>query len=212
MKIFIGHDSRQPQNTLVCRKSIERFGHEVQLIDINKMRELGYDREKEDGSTEFTYTRFLTPLLNEYSGIALFCDSDFVWRKDPALVLEHIGESPVYCVKHQIEKVREEYKFNDHRNVWYPKKWWSSMMVFNCEHEDCRNLTVENVNTQSTSWLHRFEWAKEVGKLDETFNYLVGYYDHMFDPVAVHFTDGTPMYQRYANDEYAGDWNDLNRV
>lgn len=211
MKIYIGHDSRQPQNTLVCMKSIKRFGHEVEVIDRGEMQSIGYERE-EDGSTEFTYTRFLTPLLADYRGVALFCDSDFVWRKDPALVLPLIGQAPVSCVKHLIKQVRENRKFNEHRNEWYPKKWWSSMMVFNCAHKDCRNLTIESVNTKSAAYLHRMEWASEIGRLDETFNYLVGYYGWNPDPVAVHFTDGTPLYQKYAQDDFAGDWNDLARV
>lgn len=206
MKIFIGHDSRQPTNTLVCMKSIQRFGHEVQVIERHKMESIGYDRE-EDGSTEFTYTRFLTPLLANYSGVALFCDSDFVWRQDPALVLQHIGDDPVYCVKHLVKQVREDRKFLHNKNEWYPKKWWSSMMVFNAD--QCRNLTMETVNTQSASYLHRMEWASSIGKLDETYNYLVGYYNYIDDPVAVHFTDGTPMYKKYAQDDFAGDWNDL---
>lgn len=211
MKIYIGHDSRQPQNSIVCMNSIRRFGHEVTLIDRGEMQSIGYDRE-EDGSTEFTYTRFLTPLLNDYSGVALFCDSDFVWRKDPALVLAHLTDAPVTCVKHLIKQVRENRKFNEHKNEWYPKKWWSSMMVFNCGHEDCRNLTMETVNTQSAAYLHRMEWASEIGRLDETYNYLVGYYDFYDDPVAVHFTDGTPQYQKYAQDDFAGEWHDLRRV
>ena len=36
-----------------------------------------YNREDDKlGSTEFTFTRFLVPLLNNYKGWALFCDSD----------------------------------------------------------------------------------------------------------------------------------------
>jgi len=31
----------------------------------------------------------------------------------------------------------------------------------------------------------------------------------MKDPVAVHFTDGTPIYTDYAHDEFAEDYNDL---
>ncbi len=211
MRIFIGHDSRQPENTEVCIRSIERFGHKVEVIDREEMQAIGYERE-EDGSTEFTYTRFLTPLLADYRGMALFCDSDFVWRKDPALVLPLVGQAPVTCVKHLIKQVREDRKFNEHKNEWYPRKWWSSMMVFNCGHEDCRNLTIESVNTKSAAYLHRMEWASEIGALDETFNYLVGYYSWNPNPVAVHFTDGTPIYTDYANDDFAENFNDLRRV
>lgn len=59
MRIFVGHDSTQPENTDVCVRSIERFGHKVTLLDKEDLkRDHGYHRKKEDGSTEFTYTRF----------------------------------------------------------------------------------------------------------------------------------------------------------
>ena len=210
MRIFVGHDSTQPENTAVCVRSIERFGHKVTLLDKKDLqRDHGYKRKKEDGSTEFTYTRFLVPYLCGYKGIAMFCDSDFVWRKDPAILDRLVGDAPVTVVKHLVKQVREDHKFLAHKNEWYPRKWWSSMMVFNCDHEDCSVLTLDAVNKQTPQWLHRFEWASDIGRLDESYNYLVGYYNFNKDPVAVHFTDGTPIYTDYAHDEFAEDYNDL---
>jgi len=69
VRIFVGHDSTQPENTDVCVRSIERFGHQVTLLDKKDLeRDYGYNREVEDGSTEFTYTRFLVPYLCGYIG------------------------------------------------------------------------------------------------------------------------------------------------
>jgi len=215
MKIFVGHDSRQPENTEVCVKSIERFGHTVHLLDRNELKEqYGYERDSEDGSSEFTYTRFLVPYLCNYEGEAMFCDSDFVWRNDPSRIMTYVKASPpaVSCVKHLVKQVREDHKFLENKNVWYPRKWWSSMMYFNNAHPDSKKLTVEAVNTQSAQWLHRFEWTDDIGSLPETFNYLVGYYCFLDNPTAVHFTDGTPLYPEYANDEFAGDYNALKRL
>jgi hypothetical protein len=47
-----------------------------------------YYRKDNTGSTEFIYTRFLVPYLNNYQGWALFCDSDFLWFCDPTEILE----------------------------------------------------------------------------------------------------------------------------
>ena len=209
MRIFVGHDSRQPENTDVCVRSLERFGHEVHLLDKSKLK--GYNRDVEDGSTEFTYTRFLVPYLCNYEGSAVFCDSDFVWRKDPSAMIYHLdADAEVNCVHHLVKQVREDKKFLENKNEWYPRKWWSSMMYFN--NPLCTKLTLEAVNTQSAQWLHRFEWANKVGKIPETFNYLVGYYSFIDDPTAVHFTDGTPLYKEYSNEEFAEDYNELRRV
>ena len=40
-------------------------------------------------STEFTFTRFFVPYMNDFKGWAVFCDCDFLW-KIPAKNLENI--------------------------------------------------------------------------------------------------------------------------
>ena len=208
MKVFIGHDSRQDINTEACTASLKRFGHQVFLIDIDEMKQYGYERD-EDGSTEFTYTRFLVPFLCDYKGYALFCDSDFIWKQYPALLLDIINEGDaVSVVKHDIKNVRKGHKFCNNKNEWYPKKWWSSLMYFNCAHPSCKKLTVDAVNTLSPADLHRFEWVTSpfsIGEIPKEFNYLVGYYD-TGTPIGLHFTDGSPMHKDYVQDPYAEDW------
>lgn len=207
MKILIGHDSRQSANSSVCLSSLKSFGYDAELIELSKMRELGYTRE-EDGSTEFAYTRFLTPMLCDYEGLAIFCDSDFLWRKSPKeLELLENDVIPVYAVKHEKMRVRSTRKFLNNKNEWYDCKWWSSMMVFNCGHPEIKqNLTMENINTKSSQWLHRFEWSPIVAGLGTKYNHLVGYYPYREDAIAVHFTDGTPMYEEYRNEDYAEEY------
>jgi len=38
------------------------------------------------------------------------------------------------------------------------KKNWSSLMVFNCSHNDCKNLNLDNINNKSAKWFHRMDW------------------------------------------------------
>ena len=206
MKVFIGHDSTQEINSRACTHSLNRHGVDPDWIDLKRMRKMGYTRE-EDGSTEFAYTRFLVPHLCGYKGYALFCDSDFIWRDSPELMAPWIGDDPVSCVQHPRMEVYSSKKFRGNKNEWYYRKWWSSMMVFNCEHPDVvENLTLENVNSKSPAWLHRMEWASSVGKIPREFNHLVRYYNYDERAVAVHFTEGTPMYKEYRNDDYAKEW------
>ncbi|MDG1859452.1 MAG: hypothetical protein P8I94_10135 [Emcibacteraceae bacterium] len=206
MKIFIGHDSTQEINTRACTHSLNRFGFDPEWIDLKRMRKMGYTRE-EDGSTEFAYTRFLVPHLCGYKGYALFCDSDFIWRDNPKKLLDFAWQhAAVSCVPHPEMQVKTT-KFRGNKNEYYPRKWWSSLMFFDCSHEDVvQNLTLENVNNMPASWLHRMEWTDTVGTLPKEFNHLVRYYDYNPDAVAVHFTEGTPMYKEYREDDYANEW------
>lgn len=205
MRIFVGHDSSQEINTKACVASLKQFGFEPETIDLKRMRKLGYTRE-EDGSTEFAYTRFLVPHLCGYKGYAMFCDSDFIWRDSPELMTPWIEDDPVSCVQHPKMEVACT-KFRGNKNEWYYRKWWSSMMVFNCEHYDVvENLTLENVNSKSPAWLHRMQWASSIGRIPREYNHLVRYYDYDKSAVAIHFTEGTPMYREYRNDDYADEW------
>ena len=88
-------------------------------------------------------------------------------------------------------------------NKWYPKKNWSSLMLFNCSHPSIKNLNINNINTKQPAWLHRMEWCKEneIGEIDKKYNYLVGYYnDNNFK--ALHYTDGGPWYENFKNCEF----------
>ena len=213
MKIYIGHDTSQAQNTDVCIKSIRRYNPSVEIIPIIKseMESLyGFNRES-DGSTEFTYTRFLVPYIQRYQGLALFCDSDFVWLCDPEELLGYVDEKDaVSCVKHDKMPVRSKEKMQSKINEAYPRKWWSSLMLFNCEHRNCKRLNPDSVNSLMPSSLHRMVWAdNNIGDLPVEYNYLVGYYGDDINPKALHFTDGTPMYEAYRNEPFAEKYLEL---
>lgn len=197
MKIFIGHDSTLEWNTIVCEKSIRKYlpDADITRIDIKAMRELGYDRD-EDGSTEFTYTRFLVPMLSGYQGLSLFCDSDFVWQGDPTEIASYSQEYNAVSVVQHRKYEASEMKMDGRPNSTYDRKWWSSLMLFNCSHPHCKRLTVEEVNQASPAYLHRLWWAEEkVGKLPGKYNHLVGYDSPGEEVFAYHFTDGTPIHK-----------------
>ena len=107
MKIYIGHDSRFSQATRACRKSIEDHSkegeHEIKYLDKKSLTRVGaYGRKEVSGeSTEFSFTRFYIPLIMNYSGYALFCDNDFLWRVDPREVSRYIANQPISVVKHK---------------------------------------------------------------------------------------------------------------
>jgi hypothetical protein len=134
-----------------------------------------------------------------------------MWRKDPMELMDYINDDPVRVVKHDITPEQlSATKMNGKVQKWYPRKNWSSMMLFNNAHPDCRKLTPESVSTMPASWLHGFEWTNidATEGLPRKFNHLVGYYDDP-DPVAVHFTDGGPWLPGYENVEFATEWRNV---
>ena len=55
-------------------------------------------------STEFTFSRFLIPHLNDYKGWAVFCDCDFLWLDDiKKLYEQRDNKYAVMCVQHDYE-------------------------------------------------------------------------------------------------------------
>lgn len=217
MKFYVGWDSDHPESSEVCAKSIAKFvgWDSVSFVNTPTLRLLGHYTRVHDGSesTDFTYTRFMVPYLSGYEGYSMFCDGDFLWRKDPRMILEYLNKDPVRVVKHNITPdMLTPTKMEGKPQRWYPMKNWSSLMLFNNSHKDCKKLNPHSVSTASPSWLHGFEWT-DVNKTEELpreYNHLVGYYQDP-DPVAVHFTDGGPWLKRYRTVEYAKEWFNVQR-
>lgn len=210
--IYIGYDSSQDEAFETCKYSIQKnCKSNIKIVPIMKnfliKSDLYYRKDDQDCATEFAFTRFLVPYLNNYQGWALFCDSDFLWTSDITELFQNLEQDiAVKCVKHDYSP-KSNSKMEGEKQTFYPRKNWSSMMVFNCSHSSCKNLTIENVNTKSGAWLHRFEWCEdnEIQEVGPEYNCLVGYYN-IKEPKAIHFTDGGPWHKGYENVEFADLW------
>jgi hypothetical protein len=92
----------------------------------------------------------------------------------------------------------------------YPRKNWSSFMLFNCEHPSTKTLTPEVINSQTGAYLHRMQWAAddEIGALPERWNWLEGWNEKPATgtPGAVHFTNGGPWFKDWQNVDYGDLW------
>lgn len=161
---------------------------------------------EEDQSTAFSYTRYLVPFLTGYRGWAIFMDCDMLVRTDIAELWELADDRyAIQCVKH--EHVPEEhYKFLYRRQVRYPRKNWSSVMLMNCGR--LRMLTPKYVSEASKEEIKqlRFLDDEEIGALPPPWNHLVGYQEPREDANIVHYTIGGPYFHEYARCEYALDW------
>lgn len=224
IKVFIGYDSKQDISTKlgysnnapyqVCKQSILEHNKDVKVypLKLSSLTELGlYTRDEDTSSTtEFTYSRFLVPFLSDYKGISIFCDSDFLWNCDIASTLEYFTDDyAVLCAKHDYVP-KSETKMDGLKQTVYPRKNWSSLMVFNNSHPDTRNLTLKTVNSATPKYLHRMGWAqdKHIGELPLEYNWLEGEYSSDIIPKAIHFTNGGPWHNTWDGD-YKNFWNTI---
>jgi hypothetical protein len=214
-RIFVGWDRREPEAYDVAKFSLERRASipvDVTPIKVDELRARGLYRRDDDplASTEFTYSRFLTPALAGYRGWALFCDCDFLWLGDIAGLLE-FTKTPkaVCCVQHDYTP-KETTKMDGAVQTSYPRKNWSSLMLFNCDHPAVRGLTVDVVNRESGAYLHRMQWVSDadIGALPVEWNWLEGWNSKppVGTPKAVHFTRGGPWFPNWQNVDYADRW------
>ena len=206
MKIFIGHDSKYPQATQVCKKSMLDFNSnlDIEYLDKAKLKNQGiYDREDLKGeSTEFSFTRFYVPLLCGYEGIAMFCDNDFLWRCDPMELLEYLGDNDIAVVKHPMYEAVGN-KMDGVKNKSYPRKNWSSLIIYNCS--KLKHLEKAYLDKASASDLHELKWAYSIGEIPMEYNCLVGHYDCK-NAKALHYTNGGPWFKEYKNSEKSIEW------
>lgn len=226
LDIYIGFNSSNYGQQLayeVCKRSLLHHNPNLKIHKLVKkeLEDKGiFNRTDNTGSTEFTYTRFLVPYLNNYEGYALFCDSDFLWQCN----IKELFDSCIYeiddfdtlvendftvaCVKHEYQQCNGSTKMNGLSQEWYPRKNWSSLMLFNCN--KCKNLTPLAINSNTPKYLHRMEWCtnNQILSIDKSYNYLVDYYGDLKDDdiKALHFTDGGPWHPGYEDCLFADQW------
>jgi len=214
LKVFIGWDEREQEAYDVCVKSLlEHSSVELDIQPIIRsvlMDTNEYFREQpEAGSVEFTYTRFLTPYLSAYKGWSLFIDCDFLFTKDVAeLFAMKDDKYALMCVKHDYVP-KNAVKMDGQKQVSYPRKNWSSCILWNCGHPANRTLTPYVASTQTGAYLHRFQFLADymIGDLPLEWNWLEGEYDKPETPPAViHFTNGGPWFENWQNVDYAELW------
>ena len=212
---YIGYDSKEDIAYRVCKQSLlEKSSIEINVISL-KLYELVqknlYTRSIDPlASTEFTYSRFLVPSLMNFKGWAVFCDCDFLFFNDVEDLFKGLDSSKaVYCVKHDYTP-KEKHKMDGQKQSIYPRKNWSSLILFNCSHPKNKKLTVDLVNKETGAYLHQFKWLdnSEIGSLDERWNWLEGWTSNhnKSNPYAVHFTRGGPWFDEWQDVEFANDW------
>ena len=208
--VFIGYDPREAVAYHTCANSIIR--HASQPVAIIPLALNLFDDYKEthtDGSNHFIYSRFLVPHLMEYTGHAIFIDGDMIVRSDIVeLWKQRDVTKDVQVVKHDY-KTRMTEKYLGAPNEDYPRKNWSSVILWNCNSFPNRRLTPDFVQQSTGSFLHRFTWLDDerIGELPREWNWLPDEYGPNPDAKLLHYTLGTPCFHEFATTPMADEWH-----
>ncbi|HZS64089.1 MAG TPA: glycosyltransferase [Xanthobacteraceae bacterium] len=211
IRIFIGYDAKEAiAYHVLVHSLVSRSSRPLQVTPIalaNLKNEMWRERNPLQ-STDFSFSRFLTPYLSNYQGWSLFMDCDILALDDVAKLWDIRDDRwSVMCVKHD-HQPKGETKFLGTVQTKYEKKNWSSVMLFN--NAKCKALTPEYVNTATGLDLHRFKWLASdelIGEIPPRWNHLVGYSKAGPDGISMlHYTEGGPYFDDYKNSEFADLW------
>lgn len=222
MHVYIGYDAREEAAVEVALKTLRNVsGIEADLLHADRLRDAGmlsrisdhrggqhYDLvSNAPKSTSFAVSRFLTPLLCQ-RGWALFTDCDMVFVRDPREMLAEIEPGKaVYVVKHEYQPATS-WKMDSQIQTTYPRKNWSSVMLFDVEHPANRRLSLHEINARPGRDLHRFYWLadEEIGALDPAWNWLVDEQPRPANLGIAHMTLGGPWIPGWKGGSFDAEW------
>jgi|TARA_R110000782_G_scaffold50724_6_gene109803 lipopolysaccharide biosynthesis glycosyltransferase len=208
--IFIGYDPREAIAYHTCVNSIIRHAtRPVAIIPVALNLFADYKETHSDGSNHFIYTRFLVPHLTGFVGWALFIDGDMIVRDDICKLWDL--QNPymdVMVVKHDY-KTKMPVKYLGSRNEDYPRKNWSSVILWNCSSFPNKRLTPAFIQKSTGAELHRFTWLDDarIGELPREWNWLPDEYGANPDAKLLHYTLGTPCFDEFADTPQSAAWH-----
>ena len=209
VKIYIGFDQREAIAYHAFVQSL--IDHASIPLDITPLAVKtlkGYEEKHEDKSNDFVYSRFLTPYLNDFKGWAIFVDGDMICQKDIKELLDLRDDSKALQVVKHDYKTKAHQKYLGNINQDYPRKNWSSVILWNCEHPKHKLLTPDFIANQSGKYLHRFSWLTDddIGELPKEWNWLATEYPNNEQANIIHYTLGTPCFKDYRDAEMSDIW------
>jgi hypothetical protein len=223
-RIFLGADARETRAVAVADASLRQHSTtEIEVAALSRdvlgtayhrptttMPNGQYYDEISDApmSTDHAIARFFVPWLCSYKGWALFTDGDVLFRADVRQVFAMADDRyAVKVVKHPPLLV-EGQKKDGHIQQAYPRKNWSSVVLWNCGHPANRALTLDVLNAWPGRDLHAFRWLDDalIGELPTRWNYLEGLSPRQRMPSLVHFTLGTPDLPGHEDGPFADEW------
>ena len=210
INIFIGYDHREAIAYHVCANSIIRHSSKpISLTPLALTNMQDYQETHTDGSNQFIYSRFLVPHLMEYSGWAIFMDGDMLVRDDIEKLWALRDDSKAAMVVKHNYKTKMTEKYLGAKNEDYPRKNWSSVILWNCSHAANKVVTPEFIETATGAQLHRFSWLADdlIGELPNVWNWLPDEFGANQDAKLLHYTLGTPSFHDFATTPMGDEWH-----
>ena len=210
VNVFIGYD----ENEIVAYHTLAESIHARSSVPVTitplRLSQLSdlYKREIDPlASTQFSFSRFLTPYLSKFEGWSLFMDCDMLMLADIAELFALRDDNyAIMCCQHDYVP-KSDTKFLNNVQTKYEKKNWSSVMLFN--NAKCQALTPDYVGSATGLQLHQFKWLEGdhlIGSIPLEWNWLVGEYDYKEEVKNVHFTEGGPYFTEFVDTDYADLW------
>ncbi len=209
INIVVGFDQREAvAYHTFTQRIIEKSSVPVFFIPLAVNTLKRYTETHKDRSNDFIYSRFLTPYLNNFEGWAIFADGDMICQSDIRELWDLRDESKaLLVVKHDyVTKANRKYLGNINEN--YPRKNWSSLILWNCAHPKHKILTPDFIAQQTGQFLHRFSWLdnSDIGDLPKEWNWLAIEYPINNSAKIIHYTLGTPCFAEYRDTDMAEIW------
>ena len=233
INVYVGYDAREHDAYEVCRYTLMKRNNDdfsVNVIPLKHqdMRYYGLFYRRwvidEDGqywdeldgkpfSTEFSHTRFgiqeYATKVHKQRGWTMFVDCDFLFRVPVEELFKLTDDKyAVMCVKFDWTPTNV-IKMDNKIQTGYPRKLWSSLMLWNLDHPSNEKMGYFKLNESNGIELHTFKWLddNEIGEIHPRWNYVSGATEIEDEPAAVHFSEGGPWFKGYENVEYAEEWN-----
>ena len=207
--VFVGFDQKEAiaYHTFV-QSIIEISSIPLSITPLSENNLNIYTETHSDGTNKFTYSRFLVPYLMNFKGWAIYFDGDMICLKDIKYLLDTCNDDfAVKVVKHNY-KTKQTKKYFGQKNENYPRKNWSSVILWNCAHPKNKILTPSFISSRDGAFLHRFKWLEdiEIGELEKKWNWLAIEYEEISNPNLIHYTLGTPCFEEYKHTSYSDYW------
>jgi lipopolysaccharide biosynthesis glycosyltransferase len=208
--MFVGFDPREAAAYHAFVQSvIEASSCPVSFTPLSRNAFSPQDFDRRDGSNDFTYLRFRIPELMSWKGWALFADGDMICRDDITELWDMRDDSKAVMVCKHNYQTKRPIKYLGQPNRDYPRKNWSSVVLWNCAHAANRTLNEKSIREMTGAELHRFDWlvSEEIGTLPLEWNWLVEEYSPNLKAKLLHYTLGIPAFEEYAACDGAAEWH-----
>ena len=178
--------------------------------------------EQKDGTNAFTYSRFAVPELCNWSGPAVFVDAaDMLLRADISELFHLFDKNKaVQVVKHDYHTSASRKYIGtemEAENQDYPRKNWSSVILWNCghiAHFKAREEIRSAIRRGDGKFLHRFGWLEDslIGELPVEWNWLSQEHGENPEAKLIHYTLGIPGFKHYRDSPMSKHWHESART